>query len=37
MVEKKAKTKSATEFDTKYACSIKALDVKKNNVVKFTR
>ena len=35
-VEKEAKTKSMIEFDTEYACSIKALEVKESNSIKPT-
>ena len=35
-VEREPKTKSMIEFDTEYACSIKALGVKENNQIKPT-
>ena len=35
-VERKPKMRSMIEFDTEYACSIKALGVKENNQIKPT-
>ena len=35
-VEREAKTRSVIEFDTEYACSIKALGTKENKTIKPT-